>query len=135
MINLYTTPSCTSCRKAKAWLDEQHLPYVEKNIIANPLSIDELKNILRLTEEGTEEIISYRSHAYQNLTVDIEELSLEKLLDLIHKNPELIRRPILTDERRIQVGYNADEIRCFLSRDVRKLEFQRIQEELALEAN
>ena len=135
MINLYTTPSCTSCRKAKAWLDEQHLPYVEKNIIANPLSIDELKNILRLTEEGTEEIISYRSHAYQNLTVDIEELSLEKLLDLIHKNPELIRRPILTDERRIQVGYNADEIRRFLPRDVRKLEFQRIQEELALEAN
>lgn len=135
MINLYITPSCTSCRKAKAWLDEHHLPYVEKNIIATPLSIDELKSILRLTEEGTEEIISYRSHAYQNLTVDIEELSLEKLLDLIHKNPELIRRPILTDERRIQVGYNADEIRCFLPRDVRKLEFQRIQDELALEAN
>lgn len=135
MINLYVTPSCTSCRKAKAWLDKHQLPYVEKNIIANPLSIDELKAILRLTEEGTEEIISYRSHAYQNLTIDIDELSLESLLDLIHKNPELIRRPILTDDRRIQIGYNADEIRCFLPRDVRRLEFERIQHELSLEAN
>lgn len=135
MINLYVTPSCTSCRKAKAWLDKHQLPYVEKNIIANPLSIEELKSILRLTEEGTEEIISYRSHAYQNLAIDIDELSLESLLDLIHKNPELIRRPILTDDRRIQIGYNADEIRCFLPRDVRRSEFERIQHELSLEAN
>ncbi|SFH86475.1 transcriptional regulator SpxA [Pisciglobus halotolerans] len=136
MINLYVTTSCTSCRKARAWLEENNLPYTEKNIVANPLSIEELKAILRLTEEGTEEIISYRSHAYIKLSkeVDINDLSLEELLGLIHKNPELIRRPILIDEKRIQVGYNADEIRCFLPREVRNVGFREIQQQLYLGA-
>ena len=132
MINLYVTTSCTSCRKARAWLDNHQLPYVEKNILASPLSIDELKAILRLTEEGTEEIISYRSHAYLELSnrVNIDDLSLAELLNLIHKNPELIRRPILIDDKRIQVGYNADDIRCFLPREIRDIEFQEIQQQL-----
>ncbi|MDN6626953.1 MAG: transcriptional regulator Spx [Pisciglobus halotolerans] len=132
MINLYVTTSCTSCRKARAWLESHNLPYVEKNILAQPLSIDELKAILRLTEEGTEEIISYRSHAYLELSnrVNIDDLSLEELLMLIHKNPELVRRPILIDEKRIQVGYNADDIRCFLPREVRDIKFQEIQQQL-----
>ena len=132
MINLYVTTSCTSCRKARAWLDNHQLPYVEKNILASPLSIDELKAILRLTEEGTEEIISYRSHAYLELSnrVNIDDLSLAELLNLIHKNPELIRRPILIDDKRIQVGYNADDIRCFLPREIRDIKFQEIQQQL-----
>ena len=53
MVNLFTTPSCTSCRKTKTWLEEHQIDYVERNIISQPLTIDEIKSILRLTEEGT----------------------------------------------------------------------------------
>lgn len=76
MINLYTTPSCTSCRKAEAWLEEHQIDYVERNIINQPLTIDEIKSILRLTEEGTTEIISTNSKTFQELNVDIESLPL-----------------------------------------------------------
>jgi len=50
MISLYTTPSCTSCRKARAWLTENELPFKERNIFSDPLNSDELMEILSLTK-------------------------------------------------------------------------------------
>ena len=119
MVTLYTSPSCTSCRKAKAWLEEHDIPYKERNIFSEPLSIDEIKEILRMTEDGTDEIISTRSKSFQKLDVNLETLPLHDLFQLIQDNPGLLRRPIIIDEKRLQVGYNEDEIRRFLPRRVR----------------
>lgn len=122
MVKLYTSPSCTSCRKARAWLEENDIAYEERNIFSDPLSSDEIKDILRMTENGTEEIISTRSKAFQELDLNLEEIGLNELFDLIQTTPGLLRRPIIMDEKRLQVGYNEDEIRCFLPRKVRKIE-------------
>lgn len=127
MLTLYTSPSCTSCRKARAWLQEHEIPYVERNIFSEPLNIDELKAILQMTEDGTEEIISTRSKVFQKLNMDLDELSLKDLLDLVKENPGLLRRPIMIDEKRLQVGFNEDEIRRFLPRDVRQYELRQAQ--------
>lgn len=124
MVNLYTSPSCTSCRKAKAWLEEHGIQYKERNIFSEPLSAAEIKQVLQLTENGTEEIVSRRSKVFQELDVDLDDLSLKQLIDLIEKNPGL---PILVDDKRLQVGYNEDEIRRFLPRKVRQLELARAQ--------
>ena len=127
MVTLYTSPSCTSCRKARSWLEEHNIPFEERNIFSNPLNVDEIKQILQMTEDGTEEIISKRSKIFQDLDIDLDELPLQKLYTLIQKNPGLLRRPIMMDSKRLQVGYNEDEIRRFLPRDVRALELQRAQ--------
>lgn len=127
MVTLYTSPSCTSCRKARAWLEEHNIPFEERNIFSNPLNVDEIKQILQMTEDGTEEIISKRFKIFQDLDIDLDELPLQKLYTLIQKNPGLLRRPIIMDSKRLQVGYNEDEIRRFLPRDVRALELQRAQ--------
>lgn len=127
MVTLYTSPSCTSCRKARAWLEEHNIPFEERNIFSNPLNVDEIKQILQMTEDGTEEVISKRSKIFQDLDIDLDELPLQKLYTLIQKNPGLLRRPIMMDSKRLQVGYNEDEIRRFLPRDVRALELQRAQ--------
>lgn len=127
MLNLYTSPSCTSCRKAKAWLKEHDIAFKERNIFANPLNKEEIMQILRMTENGTEEIISTRSRTFQNLKINLDDLSIDQLIDLVEKNPSLLRRPIIMDDRRLQVGYNEDEIRRFLPRKVRRLELEEIQ--------
>ena len=127
MLNLYTSPSCTSCRTAKAWLKEHDIPFKERNNIANPLNKEEIMQILRMTENGTEEIISTRSRTFQNLKINLDDLSIDQLIDLVEKNPSLLRRPIIMDDRRLQVGYNEDEIRRFLPRKVRRLELEEIQ--------
>ncbi len=127
MVNLYTSPSCTSCRKARAWLKEHNIPFKERNIFSEPLSKDEIKAILRMTEDGTEEIISTRSKVFQELNVNLDSLKMDELLDLVEQNPGLLRRPIIMDDKRLQVGYNEDEIRRFLPRKVRALELQQAQ--------
>ncbi|WEG11920.1 transcriptional regulator SpxA [Pullulanibacillus sp. KACC 23026] len=127
MVTLYTSPSCTSCRKAKAWLNEHDIPFVERNIFSEPLSIEEIKEILRMTEEGTDEIISTRSKAFQELNIQLDTLPLQDLYEIIQNNPGLLRRPIMIDEKRLQVGYNDDEIRRFLPRKVRTFKLQEAQ--------
>src|SRR5699024_1934327 len=98
MVTLYTSPSCTSCRKAKAWLEEHEIPFTERNIFSEPLSLDEIKEILRMTEDGTHEIISTSAKLFQQLHVNIELLPLKDLFSLIRENPGLLRRPIILDE-------------------------------------
>ncbi len=38
MIIIYLSPSCTSCRKAYAWLEEYNIPFIERNIMKEPPS-------------------------------------------------------------------------------------------------
>ena len=92
MVTLFTSPSCTSCRKAKAWLEEHEIPYIERNIFSEPLKIDEIKEILRMTEDGTDEIISTRSKIYQKLNVDVESLPLQRLYELIQEHPGFLEK-------------------------------------------
>lgn len=125
MVTLYITPSCTSCRKARAWLEEHNLSYKERNIFTEPLTVDEIKSILRLTENGTEDIISTRSKAYAELDINLSELPLNDFFEVVQKQPGLLRRPIIVDDKRLQIGYNEDEIRRFLPREVRARELEK----------
>ncbi|MGG5357886.1 MULTISPECIES: transcriptional regulator Spx [unclassified Enterococcus] len=127
MLTLYISPSCTSCRKARAWLKAHDIPFKERNVFAQPLDSAELKAILKMTEDGTEEIISTRSKVFQKLDMDLDDLSLKELVELVQENPSLIRRPIMADSKRLQVGFNEEDLRRFLPRDVRKVKFRKAQ--------
>ena len=124
MVTLFLSPSCTSCRKARAWLSNHEVPFEEHNIMTSPLSALELQHILSLTENGTDDIISTRSKIFQKLNLDVENLSISELLRLIEENPSLLRRPIILEDKRMQIGFNEDEIRAFLPRGYRKQELR-----------
>ncbi|AME09005.1 regulatory protein spx [Gemella bergeri ATCC 700627] len=119
VVTLFTSPSCTSCRKAKAWLVENNIEFVERNIFSEALTTEEIKNILSITEHGTEDIISFRSKTFQKLNLDIDSMSIQDLYKIIRDNPGMLRRPIIVDDKRLQVGYNEDEIRRFLPKEIR----------------
>jgi len=102
----YTYPSCTSCRKTKAWLLEKGVNYEERHLFKNPPSVNELMDIIKKTNNGLEEILSTRSQLYKNLDINIEDLKVSELLELLSKEPRLLKRPILTDGNNLVVGYN-----------------------------
>lgn len=129
-VNLYYSTSSKSSRSARAWLVENNIPFNERDIIANPLDRDELKQILRLTENGFEDIVSTRSKAFKALHIDLSDLGFNQLLDLLVEKPQLLKRPIIYDGRRLQIGYNEEDIRAFLPRSVRKSELREIQQKL-----
>ena len=114
MIRIYTSPSCSSCRKVKKWFQEQKIPFVEKNIFAATLNENELKEILIKSENGTEDIISPRSKIVKESGVNLDTMTVKELIDFIRNNPSVLKRPIMVDDDKIQVGYNPEEITVFI---------------------
>ncbi|MCP1143494.1 transcriptional regulator SpxA [Lysinibacillus endophyticus] len=127
-VTIYTQSSCSSSRKAIKWLKENKIDYTEKRITSQPLTLAEFKNILRMTEDGTDEIIATNSNDFKNLDIDIDQLSIQDLYNLIQQHPRMLRSPILLDEKRIQVGYNEMDIRRFIPRKVRAYELNAMQQ-------
>ncbi len=120
MIYLLTSPSCTSCRKTKDWLNHYQLPFLERNIDKEILSINELKFLLSLTENGIDDLLSTRSKVYQSLDLDFYELSFNQLLVLFVQYPQLVKRPIIYNEQQLQIGFNDEDIRVFLPKEIRQ---------------
>lgn len=122
MIKIYTMSSCTSCKKAKTWLNDHQLPYKEQNLGKEPLTREEILAILAKTENGVDSIVSSKNRYVKALDFDIDELSVSEVIDVIQDNPRILKSPILIDDKRLQVGYKEDDIRAFLPRAVRNVE-------------
>ncbi|BCO03134.1 regulatory protein Spx 1 [Lactococcus cremoris] len=103
-------------------MQSHKVPFVEHNILTQPMTTNDLRQILTKTENGTEDIISTRSKVFQKLAVDVDNLTINELLDLVTEFPNLLRRPIITDSKHLQIGFNEDEIRAFLPREYRRAE-------------
>lgn len=114
---------CKSTKKARQWMVKNEIPFVDRNIREEPLTVGELQDILRMTLDGTDGIIATRSNIYKELNLDIEELSLLELLEIIHEHPRLLKSPIIVDEKKLQIGYHEEEIRQFLPRKTRKIQW------------
>ncbi|MGP4061720.1 Spx/MgsR family RNA polymerase-binding regulatory protein [Halobacillus sp. H74] len=110
-LKFYTYPSCTSCRRTKAWLKNQGVEFNEQHLFRETPSANELKKILSLTTHGIDEILAKRSREYKTLEVDVENLSLSEFLDLVIDKPKLLRRPILTNGKSLVIGYDPDGLK------------------------
>jgi len=120
MITLYTSSSCSSCRKAKKWLEENQIPYREKNIVGIKLTREDIINMLKFSENGFEDIISTRSKIFKDNNLDTDEMRFGELADFIIDNPTILKRPIIVNDKIMQTGYNEDEIRAFIPRKFRE---------------
>lgn len=114
MIVVYTSPGCASCRKVKKWLKEHNLKFLEKNIFNIQLNESEIKHLLMRSENGTEDIVSRRSKVIQESKIDIEDMSMNELVSFIQKNPSVLKRPIVLNEKSFLVGYDEEEIGAFI---------------------
>ncbi|MCC9935631.1 transcriptional regulator Spx, partial [Streptococcus agalactiae] len=83
---------------------------------------NEILEILTKTESGIESIVSSKNRYAKALNCNIEELSVNEVIDLIQENPRILKSPILIDDKRLQVGYKEDDIRAFLPRSIRNVE-------------
>ncbi len=133
MIQIYTTPSCASCRKAKKWFDQYKIPYSEKNIFSIKLSKEDIFKMLANSENGFEDIISTRSKVFKEKKLDPDSMSTSSLVEFIIENPSVLKRPIIINENELQVGYNNEDITIFLPRELRNREcfnlFNRLDDE------
>lgn len=114
----YTYPSCTSCRKTKAWLKQNHVDYEERHLFKETPDIEELLDIIKLTHEGIKDILATRSETFKKLNVNIDDLKVSEVLQLLHDEPRLLRRPILTDGQKLVVGFNKSGLKKLKKNEV-----------------
>ena len=122
MIQIYTTPSCASCRKAKKWFDQYNIPYSEKNIFSIKLSKEDIFKMLANSENGFEDIISTRSKIFREKKLEPDLMSVQALVSFIIEYPSVLKRPIIINENELQVGYNNEDITIFLPKELRNSE-------------
>ena len=113
MIIVYTSPGCASCRKVKNYMKENKLEYKEKNIFKTLLNEKEIKYLISRTENGTEDLISKRSRVFQENNFNIDNMTIDELCKFIVENPSVLKRPIIIDDKNLQVGYDEEEIEIF----------------------
>ncbi|ASS96231.1 Spx/MgsR family RNA polymerase-binding regulatory protein [Peribacillus simplex] len=114
-LTFFSYPSCTSCRKTKKWLRANQVSFDERHLFRETPTVAELKRILELTSEGLDEVLATRSEAYKDLQVNIDEMMLSDVIQLLTKEPKLLRRPILIHGEKLVIGHNVDALRNLVS--------------------
>ncbi|WP_462217117.1 Spx/MgsR family RNA polymerase-binding regulatory protein [Mycoplasmoides genitalium] len=112
--------SCSSCQKAIEFFDQNKISYIVENFYKKPISDKRFKDILSLSEDGTESLFSKRADQIKATnSVSVEELSISELIKLVRERPSLLRRPIIIQynssgiPKRMRIGYNSSEIKVF----------------------
>lgn len=111
MLKVYTGTNSNTSRKVVKWLEEEQVPFQRIKVTKDSLDINELKHLLQWTNSGLFELL------IKNINKDaFHELSLNEALEVVVNNPKLLRKPILFDGEKLQIGYNVEEIRSFFPR-------------------
>ena len=86
------------------------MPYTEKNLLSNSITYEDIYKMLKNAENGFDDIISTRSKVYQDENLNPDEMTVKELMNFILDNPSVLKRPIIVDDKRMQVGYNDERL-------------------------
>jgi len=104
-------PKCSTCQKAKAWLDGHNIPYIARHIKENNPTYQELdvwqqKSGLPLKRFFNTSGLSYKALALKD---KLPDMSREEQLTLLSQDGMLVKRPILVSEGVVLVGFREAE--------------------------
>lgn len=106
----YMYPNCNSCRKAKKWLEEKDLSFETRHIVEHTPSKEEILKFFSISDEKPRRFFNTSGKVYreQNMKEKIKDATEEEMANYLASNGMLIRRPIITDGKKITVGFNKD---------------------------
>lgn len=106
-LTFYWYPKCSTCRKAKSWLEEQGHELELIHIADHPPSREQLKQLHKNSGLELKKFFNTSGMKYRELGLKdrLKESSEEEMLDLLASDGMLIKRPITTDGKRVTVGF------------------------------
>ena len=104
-------PKCSTCRKAKKWLDEHNAEYTERHIADKKPTYDELKEWYDKSGLPLRKFFNTSGLLYKEMKLKdkLPSMSEEEQLRLLATNGMLVKRPILVTEDKILVGFKEAE--------------------------
>ncbi len=91
--HFYTWRSCSTCRNAQKSLHELGIQVQERDFFANPLTRDELSDLIDAI--GIENLFSWRSPSAKPYRDRRNTITDDELIEAMLQEPRLIRRPIV----------------------------------------
>ncbi|QLY78500.1 arsenate reductase family protein [Clostridium intestinale] len=100
-------PKCTTCIKAKKFLQENNIDFIDRHIVEDNPTKEELKEWLDKSGLTINKFFNTSGKLYKemNLKDRVKSDSEESLLELLATNGMLVKRPILVTEDKVLVGF------------------------------
>ena len=100
-------PSCSTCQKAKKWLDEQGIQYEDRHIKENKPTYEELKAWYEKSGLPLKRFFNTSGLLYKSLNLKdkLPTMSEEEQLRLLATDGMLVKRPIVVTEDVILTGF------------------------------
>lgn len=100
-------PKCSTCQKAKKWLDEHNMEYTDRHIVNENPTYDELKEWHKKSGLPLKKFFNTSGMLYREMQLK-DKLSLmseEEMLKLLATNGMLVKRPLIIDGKTVLVGF------------------------------
>ena len=100
-------PPCSTCKKAKKWLDDHGIDYTDRHIKDHNPSYEELKTWYEKSGLPLKRFFNTSSLAYRslNLTERLSNMSEEEQLHLLASDGMLVKRPLLITDDAVLIGF------------------------------
>ena len=105
-------PKCSTCKKAKAWLDEHCIEYIDRHIVEEPPTADELDFWQRVSELEPRRFFNTSGMKYRELGLKAKldaGMSRDEMFALLATDGMLVKRPILVTDDAVLVGFREAE--------------------------
>ena len=109
-------PKCSTCQKAKKWLDEHQISYEDRHIVENNPTFEELKGWYERSGLPLKKFFNTSGMLYKEMKLKdkLLEMSEEEQLKLLATNGMLVKRPLIVDGDRVLTGFKMAEWEALL---------------------
>ena len=108
-IKFLQKPSCTTCRKAKAFLEKRRAELELRDLGKDRLSVEELDQLIGKRDHRM--FLNTRNELYRARKMKQNPPSRDEALELMAAEPNLIRRPVVLRGTEIVLGYDEEALK------------------------
>ena len=104
-------PKCSTCQKAKKWLDEQDIKYTERHIVDNNPSYEELKEWYNKSGLPLKRFFNTSGLVFKEMQLKdkLPTMNEEEQLKLLATNGMLVKRPLVVNGDMVLIGFKEAE--------------------------
>lgn len=103
-------PKCTTCKKAKKWLQDNGISFEDRHIVENNPTKEELKEWIGRSGLLINKFFNTSGILYRemNLKEKVKSLEEEELIEILSTNGMLVKRPLIVAEDFVLVGFKEE---------------------------
>ena len=104
-------PKCSTCQKAKKWLNDHQVSYTDRHIVENNPTFFELTEWLALSKLDIKKFFNTSGMKYRELGLSskLKTMSLEEQLALLATDGMLVKRPLIIGDDFVLIGFKEAE--------------------------